>query len=88
MACKDFTFSDGSVVPKGTIVAAASRAIHYDDAFYPNAHVFEPFRFSNMSKEDGEGAKHHFVSTTSDFLAFGHGRHAWYVTCLTCPEVR
>ena len=57
-ALKDFTFEDGTFIPKGTAIAAAARCVHHDDAFYPNAHEFEPFRFADLREEDGEGAEH------------------------------
>jgi len=79
-ALKDFKFSDGTFIPKGTLVAAASRSLHYDEHFYENPEVFEPFRFVHTCEEDGtgNGPKHQLVSTTTEYLAFGHGRHAWY----------
>ncbi|KAF8844182.1 cytochrome P450 [Paxillus ammoniavirescens] len=75
-AMKDFTFSDGTVLPNGTIVTIASQATHLDNGIYENAEKFDPFRFSNMRDEDGDGAKHSFVSTNPECLMFGHGRHA------------
>ncbi|KIJ12301.1 hypothetical protein PAXINDRAFT_14916 [Paxillus involutus ATCC 200175] len=77
-AMKDFTFSDGTVVPKGTIIHAASHATHLDNEIYENAGAFDPFRFANMRDEDRDGAKHSFVSTSFEYLAFGHGK-------LACP---
>jgi hypothetical protein len=75
---KDFTLSDGTVLPQGTIVTIASQATRLDSGYYENADVFDPFRFA----KDGDDAKHSFVSTNPDYLAFGHGRHAWY-ECLS-----
>ncbi|KAF9237105.1 cytochrome P450 [Melanogaster broomeanus] len=75
-AMKDFTFSNGTVIPKGTLVVVASAATHHDNEFYENADMFDPFRFSNMRDEEGEGVKHEFVSTNPEYLTFGHGRHA------------
>jgi cytochrome P450 len=75
---KDFTFSDGTVVPKGTILTTASQATHLDNTFYENAEVFDPFRFAHMHDEGGDDAKHSYVSTNPGYLAFGHGKHAWY----------
>jgi cytochrome P450 len=75
-ALKDFTFSDGTFIPKGTTIVAATRSIHLDGAFYENPHTFEPFRFADLRKGNNEGVKHQFVSTTAEYLAFGHGRHA------------
>ena len=77
-ALKDFTFSDGTFVPKGTVVVAAIRSIHYDETFYENVHTFKPFRFSDLHEEDGEGVKHQFTLTRTEYLPFGHGRYAWY----------
>jgi hypothetical protein len=41
--------------------------------------VFDPFRFSDMRAEGGQGVKHHLVTTHPDYIPFGHGRHAWLV---------
>ncbi|KAG9310086.1 cytochrome P450 [Chiua virens] len=74
-ALKDFTFSDGTFIPKGTRVVAPALPLHLDDQYYDNAQVFDPFRFSNM-RDGGEGAKHQFASTSPEYLPFGHGKHA------------
>ena len=74
---KDFTFSDGTFLPAGTHISVASGAIHHDGELYKNPHEFDPFRFANMRDEDGEGAKHQMVSTSTDYIPFGHGKHAW-----------
>ncbi|KIK79214.1 hypothetical protein PAXRUDRAFT_161911 [Paxillus rubicundulus Ve08.2h10] len=75
-AMKDFTFSDGTEVPQGTMVAIASQAARLDNEVYENADMFDPFRFANMRDEDGDDAKHSFASTSPEYLTFGHGRHA------------
>ncbi|KAH0837794.1 cytochrome P450 [Lanmaoa asiatica] len=75
-AMKDFTFSDGTFIPKGTLISAASGCIHLDDDFYENAAIFDPFRFARMREAVGEGTKHQFVSTSLEYLPFGHGRNA------------
>ena len=54
--------------------------MHYDDAHFPNADVFDPFRFFRMREDarDGEGAaRHQFASTSSEYIPFGHGQLAW-----------
>ena len=73
--------SDGTLIPAGTLVAANSYRMHYDDAYYPNADEFDPFRFARMREIDGEGTKHQFVNSSLEYIAFGHGKHAWCV-CL------
>ncbi|KAI5118158.1 hypothetical protein M0805_005780 [Coniferiporia weirii] len=73
----DYTLSDGTFLPAGTLVSCNALAPHYDDANYSNARDFDGFRFANMRDErEGEGTKHQMVSTSSEYLPFGHGRHA------------
>ncbi len=77
-AVKDVTLSDGTRIPKGTLVAAASVTAHTDDTRYPEPDVFDPFRFARMREGGVEDAvKHQLVNTSVDFLPFGHGKHAW-----------
>ncbi|KIJ13840.1 hypothetical protein PAXINDRAFT_80216 [Paxillus involutus ATCC 200175] len=75
-AMQNFTFSDGTVLPKGTLVAIASQATYLDNEVYDNAEAFDPFRFANMRDEDGDGAKHSLVSPNLEYFAFGQGIHA------------
>ena len=74
---KDFTFSDGTFLPAGTHLAANAASIHHDELYYKDAHKFIPFRF--VSEEGAENIKSNATTATSDFLAFGYGRHSWYV---------
>jgi len=73
-ATKDFTFSDGTYIPKGAFISTASTAAHRDDEYYDKGRIFKPWRFSDMS--DGqtpsdEGAPRNSMATTSkDYLAF------------------
>lgn len=76
-ALKNFTFSDGTMIPKGTLVYASASPLHHDGDIYSNPDVFDGFRFANMRMLDGESHKNQFVTTDLNFLAFGHGRHAW-----------
>ena len=78
---KDVTLSDGTFIPKGTLLAAAADPTHHDESIYANADVYDPFRFANMRESDGEGLKHQFVNTSVDYVSFGHGKHAWCVSC-------
>ncbi|KAI0060022.1 cytochrome P450 [Artomyces pyxidatus] len=74
LAIKPFTFSNGMTVPVGNLVACSSRGIHTDNTKYPNADVFDGFRFSKM--RETEATKYQMVSTNPEYLAFGHGKHA------------
>ena len=80
-ALKDFKFSDGTFIPKGTLIAAPSLSLHHDKNFFENPDVFEPFRFAHMREEDGKGSKHQFASTSIEYLPFGLGKHAWCGFC-------
>ncbi|KAF9486888.1 cytochrome P450 [Pleurotus eryngii] len=70
-----FTFSDGTHLPQGTFLACAAWSVHHEANIYPNPMEFDGFRFSNM-REDEAATKHQIVNTTTEHLAFGHGRHA------------
>ncbi|KAF8513190.1 cytochrome P450 [Gautieria morchelliformis] len=76
IALQEFTFSDGTRVPKGAMVSAVATPRHLDEEVYSDANTFKGFRFSDMRKEEGEAAKNQMVATSLDFLPFGHGRHA------------
>ena len=79
MTLKDFTFSDGTFVPKGQFISAAMHSMHHDGELYANPDVFNPWRFADLRTQEGEELKHQLVSTNSDYITFGHGKHAWYV---------
>lgn len=67
-ALKDFTFSNGTTIPKGTFVCAASRPIHRDEEHYPNPDAFDGFRFADMRLSEAESVKHQLVSIQSNVL--------------------
>ncbi|KAF8621411.1 hypothetical protein AX15_007823 [Amanita polypyramis BW_CC] len=73
---KDFTFSDGTMIPAGNLIAVAMRPIHLDSEYYKDPTTFDAFRFEKMRKEEGENTKHKFVSLDLNYLLFGHGRQA------------
>ncbi|KAH8104522.1 cytochrome P450 [Cristinia sonorae] len=64
------TFSSGITIPAGVFLSAPASATHMDEDIYPNPEVFDPWRFVGAENSPS------LVSTSSDFLAFGHGRHA------------
>ncbi|KAF7345271.1 Cytochrome P450 [Mycena sanguinolenta] len=76
LATRDFTFSDGTTVPAGTLLAVPVFAEHHDEVNYTNPEVFDPFRFSRMREQDGEENKHQMVTPTLEYMSFGLGRHA------------
>ncbi|KAI5851430.1 cytochrome P450 [Morchella snyderi] len=66
-----YTFSDGTFVPKGTWLCAPAAAIHKQEEMQ-----YDGFRWERLRKEEGQAAKHQMVSTSVEYLPFGHGRHA------------
>ncbi|OSX67204.1 hypothetical protein POSPLADRAFT_1042481 [Postia placenta MAD-698-R-SB12] len=74
-ALLDITLSDGTYIPKGTLIVAAAFATHTDKTYYENAEAFVPFRFYDMRAENGTLGMQ-FVNTSKDYPAFGHGKHA------------
>ena len=76
-ALTDYTFSDGTFVPKGSYVSTCQAATHDETGYYTDPYVFDPWRFANMRDETGEGTKHQMVNTSLEYLPFGLGKHAW-----------
>ena len=77
---QDVTLSNGTFLPKGTLVVTPSTATHFDNANYKDPEVFNPWRFVDMRDDNSEGnLKYQFVTTSVDYIVFGHGKHAWCV---------
>lgn len=76
IALKDYTFSDGTFIPKGTSVAACATPVHMDPSVYPEPEKFDPYRFYRLMERDGEANQHLVVKTSLEYLPFGHGSHA------------
>lgn len=72
VALKDFTFSNGMKIPKGSVLGCASLALHTDDEVYDRPFVFDPWRFSDIRGHgNGEEVKHQLVATgVSIFLHY------------------
>jgi Cytochrome P450 len=81
---RPFAFSNGVHIPVGAILSAVALPMYYDGEYYPDPEVFDPFRFSNLRANEGAGTRHAMVSTSSDYIIFGHGTQAWRVfVCYT-----
>ena len=76
-ALKDFTFSDGTFIPKGTFLAALARPVHVDEIFYEDPLTFKPFRFAEAREGTNDAVKNQMTTTSPQYLLFGHGKHAW-----------
>ena len=83
----DYTLSDGTFLPAGSIVSVNADKMHFNDERYVNASEFDGFRFvkeTASTADSGDAAQptisrmsHLMVATSPDFLSFGLGRHAW-----------
>jgi cytochrome P450 len=76
LTLRPFTFSNGVTIPAGTIVCIPASATHKDGRLYANPDEFDGFRFVKL-RESEAMSRHQVVSTSSEHLAFGIGRHAW-----------
>ncbi|KAH8834295.1 cytochrome P450 [Flagelloscypha sp. PMI_526] len=68
----DFTFSDGTIVPRGNLICFAAGSMHESNEVYPNADTFDGLRFY---QEDGT-TKPPITTPGYTWLVFGHGSHA------------
>jgi len=82
-ARRTYIFSDGKTfIPKGSVVMAPLDAVHRNEKVYPNPQTFDPWRFANLRSQNSEAFMHQYVSTSPNYLAFGHGKRAWCVCSL------
>lgn len=77
---KPFTFSDGTFIPKGTILVMPPQATHFDEENCANAAAFDPWRYVRVKEQDRDPSKHQFITTSPEYIAWGHGKHAWYAS--------
>lgn len=76
LAVKDFKFSDGTFVPKGTSVGVISHGRHLDCDILPNATTFDAFRYAKARAQPGKEKQFTFAQAGQDNLLFGLGPHA------------
>jgi cytochrome P450 len=74
-ARKEFTFSDGMVIPAGSTIASPIKLLHDSDLADPD--VFDGFRYSQMNEDTTGPSKYQMVNTDYNYVLFGHGKHAW-----------
>ncbi|KAI1074134.1 cytochrome P450 [Whalleya microplaca] len=81
---KGVTTPSGLHVPYGNAICAPSYPVFHDPALYPEPDVFKPFRFAekgaSAAADDSDSyvqkARRAFATTSPEYTAFGHGRHA------------
>lgn len=67
-AMRDFSFSDGTFIPKDCFIAVSLPPFHCDSSAYEVPDEFRPFRFS-------DNPEHSMTTITPQWLFFGYGRH-------------
>jgi cytochrome P450 len=80
LALRPFTYSNGVTVPAGTLVSLPASAAYRDERSYPSPDEFDGFRFAKLRESEGDTvtSRHLTVSTSTEHLAFGLGRHTWF----------
>jgi cytochrome P450 len=76
LVLSDITLSDGTVLPKGTSIAAPSWGVTRDSTLWTDPDSFDGFRFAKLRDIPGSENKHQFVMTGADSLSFGYGTQA------------
>ncbi|XXH01654.1 hypothetical protein Hte_008014 [Hypoxylon texense] len=83
VAPKGITTPSGTHVPKGAMVCTPSFPVFHDPELYPEPHTFKPFRFAEQRAASAEAGGSYvqrsrlaFATTSPEYTAFGHGRHA------------
>jgi cytochrome P450 len=70
----------GVRIPRGLTVNVPSYPVFRDSDIYPDAQEFKPFRFAEQRSDESveyvKRAAKAFATTSTDYLAFGHGRNA------------
>jgi len=85
---EDFTFSDGTTVPAGMIIAVSAYMAHHDERLYENPYTFDALRFYKMRSGEGESIKHQTAAPALDYIPFGIGRNACPGRFLAVYEIK
>ncbi|PGH12056.1 hypothetical protein AJ80_06875 [Polytolypa hystricis UAMH7299] len=75
LATKGTKFSDGTFIPKGSVVIVSSERM-WDPSFYPDPETFDPYRFLKLREVSGHETSSQLVSPSPEHLGFGLGKHA------------
>ncbi|KAF6825249.1 P450 monooxygenase [Colletotrichum plurivorum] len=70
------TLSDGTHLPKGVHITVSVHNSRDPSLWGPDPMKFDGHRFLRMREQPGQENRWQFVSTSPEFLAFGHGAHA------------
>lgn len=71
---------DGNHLPKGTLISFLGQPAATDGELFEEPLKYDPFRFSrireNAAAKDEKVPPVSFVTTSTEYLPFGHGKHA------------
>ncbi|SPJ88845.1 related to gibberellin cluster - GA14-synthase [Fusarium torulosum] len=80
------TLSDGTVLQKGVRLMVASR--FRDPETYPDPNTFVATRFLDPLNKGSPNSTKHYVTTSAEMFAFGHGKHACPGRFLASTELK
>lgn len=75
VATDDVSLEDGTFIPKGSSIAVSGHW-NWDKSVYTNPDNYDGYRFLKLAESPDTEKMSHFVSTSPQHLAFGHGMHA------------
>ncbi|KAL3459578.1 cytochrome P450 [Aspergillus heterothallicus] len=75
MAIKPMTLSDGTTVPKNSILFVSCERM-WDPSVYPSPEKFDPHRFLKLRDTPGHESSAQLVSPSPEHMGFGLGKHA------------
>ncbi|OAL47371.1 trichothecene C-8 hydroxylase [Pyrenochaeta sp. DS3sAY3a] len=75
-AMADITLSDGTFIPRNTMLLVYSSKQMRDPKLYKNPEEFQADRFYDMRKVAGKENQAQFVTTSPEHMGFSHGQHS------------
>jgi len=82
MTVKPYRFSNGVVIPEGTMLGVPLEGIHMEGSIYERPDEFDGFRFSRLRDQVDGLPKLRAVDANNEYLHFGSGPHAWYMVLM------
>ncbi|KAJ7123770.1 cytochrome P450 [Mycena epipterygia] len=74
---REAVIADGTVLPKGSVVAFAPKPLHHNPQVYHDPYTFDPFRFAKQRTGDNPARdiQQTFTHLSNDYIVFGLGKH-------------
>lgn len=76
-ATKAWTFTDGSLIPKGNLVAVPQQSLMRDPTNYPNPMQFDPTRYLARDEDGRVRSIPRFTDVKWSFPYWGGHKRAW-----------